>query len=245
MIQQGRSFSQHAAKNETWEEVVLGEQAIERLKHGSGVTLSVKTPLGRLYRVETTFIGTNSQSELFFELPSVLNADLSNYFDAGFKVTVKAISDKGEGAIIQFQSIINNVAYKPFRLLSLSMPHNAHLRPLRNEPRFDVKLDAVVVGQSRELAVKLQDLSANGCRFITDYNGPSFSEAMTLNLVVTKPDNQQQFSLTGTVKNHHKKGSTKQYGLQFDTRGAIQVKALMTQLIFDGSHLSFKKAGAN
>ncbi|MGF1684225.1 PilZ domain-containing protein [Photobacterium minamisatsumaniensis] len=242
---QGRQLKQYVDNGFTEDKIVSGERAMKLLNHGCDVTLSVKTPLGSRYRIETTFIGSNSQNILFFELPSVLHVDISNYFEAGFRVSIKAISDRGEGAVIHFQTFVHDVVSKPFRLLAVAMPHNAHLLPLRNEPRFDVMLKAAVLSSSRDIVVNLTDISANGCGFTSDYNGPSFSQGTKLNLLINKPNSSESYQLSGLIMNNQKRGATKQYGLQFDIAGTEKAKLLMAQLIFDGSQLSFKKTQAS
>jgi len=211
------------------------------INHGSEVTISVRTPIGRSYRIETIFIGTNGNDEIFLELPTISQTEFDNYFYDGFLLTVKAISEKGEGAIVNFKTQISQVVHKPVKLLILSVPLQMSLQQLRTEPRYEVKLQGTIALANRELLVDFKDLSTNGCCFQLEVNGPQFNEDTTVCVEVRDPKTRHIFRLTGQVKNIHKTGARNNYGVMFDDVGQKQAKQLMAQLIFDGSKLSFKQ----
>ncbi|MCW8330896.1 flagellar brake protein [Photobacterium sp. SDRW27] len=223
------------------EKSVPGAEGIAMINHGSEVMISVKTPLGRLYRIETTFIGTNGKDEIFLELPSISQSEFDDYFYDGFWLTVKAISEKGEGAVVNFRTQISQIVHKPIKLLILDVPLKMSLQQLRSEPRYEVKLQGSIALPNRELLVDFKDLSANGCCFQKEVNGPRFDQDTFVCVEVRDPKVGHLFRLTGQVRNIHKSGAMNNYGMMFDEQGQKQAKQLMAQLIFDGSKLSFKQ----
>ncbi|MGR5149681.1 PilZ domain-containing protein [Photobacterium alginatilyticum] len=233
-------LNKHLLSTKSREKTISGNQGIAMVRHGSEVTISIKTPLGRLYRIETVFIGSNSSDEIFFELPEVSKSVIDEYFDQGFWLTVKAISEKGEGAIVNFKTQIMYTILKPTRLLVLELPRTMGLLQLRSEPRYDVKLQGKIALAQRELLVDFKDLSKNGCCFYQDINGPQLREDMAIVVMIQNPASGKVFTLTGLVKSVHRSGSQNYYGMLFDLDGQKQAKALLAQLIFDGSKLSFK-----
>ena len=233
-------LNKHLLSTKSREKTVPGRQGIAMVSHGSDVTVSVKTPLGRLYRVDTIFIGSNGNDEIFLELPAISKPVLDEYFDEGFLLTVKAISDKGEGAIVNFKTQIIHTLHKPVRLLVLTIPRTMNLLQLRSEPRYEVKLQGKIALAQRELLVDFKDLSKNGCCFHQDLNGPQIEEDTHIQIFIKNPSTGKTFRLTGLVKSIHKAGVLKNYGMMFDLDGQKQAKLLLAQLIFDGSKLSFK-----
>ncbi|KOO12242.1 cation tolerance protein CutA, partial [Vibrio xuii] len=78
--------------------------ALAMIEHGGEFTMGITTPVGMTFRCKTAFIGTHSDSIILAELPKVSDNDLNFYFQEGFWSTVRAISPRGEGAVIQFRS---------------------------------------------------------------------------------------------------------------------------------------------
>lgn len=233
-------LKKHLLSTKSREKTIPGLQGIAMVSHGSEVTISVKTPLGRLYRVDTIFIGSNGSDEIFLELPAINKAEFDDYFNDGFWLTVKAISEKGEGAIVNFKTQITQIVHKPVRLLILAVPQSMSLFQLRSEARYEVKLQGLIALAQRELLVDFKDLSKNGCCFLLDLNGPKFDEDTYVIISIHNPLTGKAFRLTGLVKSIHKTGAKNNYGMMFDVDGQKQAKLLLAQLIFDGSKLSFK-----
>ena len=224
------------------EQSVPGLHGMAMINHGSEVTISVKTPLGRLYRIETIFIGTNGKNELFLELPAISQSEFNDYFYGGFWLTVTAISEKGEGAIVRFKTQISQVVHKPVKLLILTIPQQMTLRPLRSEPRYEVKLQGAISLANRNLLVNFKDLSSSGCCFIQEINGPQFQRDASISIDVYNSKAAQCYRLTGIVRNIHRLGALSYCGVMFDSQGQQQARQLLAKLIFDGSKLSFKQS---
>ncbi|UTV29136.1 flagellar brake protein [Photobacterium atrarenae] len=210
------------------------------IQHGSEVTFSIKTPLGRLLRAETIFVGSNGTDSIVLEYPVVSQQAALDYFHEGFWITVKAISEKGEGAQISFKTQIAHLVKKPIRLLILDMPRSVDLLQLRSEARYDVQLQGRISLGQRVLLVDFKDLSKNGCCFRYDLNGPQFEEGRKLTVSIKNPQTNKNYHLSGYIKSIHRSAGANNCGMLFDEFGLEQVKMLLAQLIFDGSKLSFK-----
>ncbi|WP_064604167.1 PilZ domain-containing protein [Photobacterium sp. J15] len=243
MKSKGNELRERFLSNKDREQTVSGSQGIAMINHGSEVTISVKTPLGRWFRAETTFIGTNSRDEVFLELPALSQADFDQYFYDGFWLKVKAISERGEGAVVNFKTQISNILFKPVRLLVLDLPSTAELIQLRSEPRYDVSLQGELSLSNRKVLVEFTDLSKHGCGFYHDVTGLQFEDNTQMLIMVQNPNSGEEYHLSGKVKSKQgqRVGTLNRYGLIFDELGNQQVKRLLSKLIFDGSKLSFRK----
>ncbi len=224
------------------EKQIPGAQGALLIKSSSVVTISIKTPLGRIFRCETAFIGTNSHDYLLFEMPAISKKEIEMYLLEGFNISIKAISDRGEGAVVRFTSKIEHLILKPIGLLVINMPHSMVLTPLRSEPRFEVNLQGKAVLPERQLQVELQDLSHKGCCFQHSIHGPEISLNQKINLFIMNPTLKTYFQLSGSVKSINRIGVFCQYGVMFDQQGRSNTKLLLKQLVFDGTGLSFKKS---
>ncbi|MEH6533304.1 MAG: PilZ domain-containing protein [Photobacterium frigidiphilum] len=222
------------------EESVPGIRGICMINHGSCITISIKTPLGRLFQCETTFIGSNGTDYFILALPEVSPHDLDDYFCEGYWVSIKAISDRGEGAIVRFKTQMDNIIQKPERMITLRIPQIIGLTQLRSEARYEVKLQGHVSISNRLLLVEFKDLSPKGCCFVYGANGPSFDTDNKITIVVKHPVTGQNYRLTGVVRSAQKMSGLNNCGVLFDNDGQDITKQLLAQLIFDGSRLSFK-----
>ncbi|KXI23508.1 PilZ domain-containing protein [Photobacterium sanguinicancri] len=227
--------------NKDREKLIPGAQGALLIKNSSIVTISIKTPLGRIFRCETVFIGTDSHDYLLLEMPSIPKKDIDMYLLEGFNISIKAISDRGEGAIIRFASRIEHLIFKPIGLLAISLPHSMMSTPLRSEPRFEVTLQGKVILSERQLLVELQNLSHKGCCFQHSIHGPEINLDQKVDIFITNPTLKTYFQLSGSIKSINRVGVFCQYGVMFDPQGCSNTKLLLKQLVFDGVGLSFKK----
>lgn len=111
------------------------------ITHGSEITLSVKTPVGQLYQVNSVFIGTNGKDKLFIELPEVNKAERDQFFQLGYRMTIKAVSDKGEGALVRIRTQISHIITEPVPLLVVDIPLKIDVVQLQKESRYDDNLE--------------------------------------------------------------------------------------------------------
>lgn len=241
MNQQLSQIKRRAMENRTRELSKPSLPGLMEISHGSEITLSVKTPVGRLYQVSSVFIGTNGKDKLFIELPKVTKIERDQFFQLGYRMTIKAVSEKGEGALVNVRTKISCIITDPVPLLVVDIPPQIEVVQLRKEPRYNVNIEGKIVLPSRTLNVMLKDLSPSGCSFYIEANGPTIEINSELAIEVMHPRSEVIYLLSGKVCNHQPMGVNKQLGIEFDEAGQHAVRELMSKLIFDGAKLSFKK----
>ncbi|MGR5061895.1 flagellar brake protein [Photobacterium sp. DNB22_13_2] len=241
MSQQLSQIKRRAMENRMRELSKPSLPGLMEITHGSEITLSVKTPVGRLYQVSSVFIGTNGKDKLYIELPKVTKIEREEFFQLGYRMTIKAVSEKGEGALVNVRTKISHIITDPVPLLVVDIPPQIEVVQLRKEPRYDVNIEGKIVLPSRTLKVMLKDLSPSGCSFYIEANGPTIEINKVVSVEVVHPRTEVIYPLSGKVCNHQSLGVNKQLGIEFDDLGQQAVRDLMNKLIFDGAKLSFKK----
>lgn len=223
---------------------VASIDALTMIEHGGEFTMGITTPVGTTFRCKTAFIGTHSDSIILAELPKVADSDLNFFFQEGFWATVRAISPRGEGAIIQFRSQLEYIVKEPIPMVMLSIPKTMQVSQLRKEPRFEVNLSARVTAEDRKLDCEIRDLSKSGCRFITAPLSRSFQVGDKIALVVQIQANSGKIvtfePLFGTVCNLQRSTQCSKYGVQFNEPGKNNAKTLLSHLKFDGTKLTLR-----
>lgn len=216
--------------------------ALAMVEHGGELTISITTPVGRTFRCKTAFIGTHSDSMILAELPKVSDEDLNFYFQEGFWTTVRAISPRGEGAIIHFRSQLQHILKEPMPLVMMSVPKDMQVSQLRKEPRFDVNLEAKASTENRKMDCEIRDLSKSGCRFFAPPLSRPFQVGDDIELIVQVRNGKQiQFEpLFGTVCNLQRSMHYARYGVQFNEMGRNNAKTLLSHLKFDGTKLALR-----
>ncbi|MCQ1059855.1 flagellar brake protein [Photobacterium sp. DNB23_23_1] len=241
MNQQLSQIKRRAMESRTRELSKPSLPGLMEVSHGSEITLSVKTPVGQLYQVSSVFIGTNGKDKLFIELPKVTKIEREQFFQLGYRVTIKAVSEKGEGALVNVRTKLSHIITDPVPLLVVDIPPQINVVQLRKEPRYNVSLEGKIVLPNRVVHVVLKDLSSSGCSFYLEANGPTIEINSHLAIEIVHPSTELMYPLSGKVCNHQLMGGNKQLGIEFDDLGQQAVRELMSKLIFDGAKLSFKK----
>lgn len=215
--------------------------AMGMVKHGSEVTLNVTTPVGTKFITTSLFIGCHSNNSALIEIPNISDDDLKFYFQEGFWVNVKALSHRGEGAIIPFRAQIKHRLEEPFPVLVLTLPNTMQVYQLRKEVRYEVNLQAKVHLNDYKTDCEIRDLSKSGCRFITSPMSRQIQvgEMVSLNIVLGERG-PMLAPLKGKVCNLQKSTHYARYGVQFDDFGKANAKNLLGQLKFNGTKLMLK-----
>lgn len=214
--------------------------ALAMVEHGGELTIGITTPVGTTFRCKTAFIGTHSDSIILAELPRVSDDDLEFFFQEGFWATVRAISPRGEGAVVHFRSQLQHIFRAPIPMVSLSIPQTMQVTQLRKEPRFDVNLEARVVASSHKLDCEIRDLSKSGCRFITAPLSKPFQVGDEIALHVKNGRTNHFDPLFGKVCNLQRSMHYARYGISFNTHGKNNAKTLLGHLKFNGTKLTLK-----
>ncbi len=215
--------------------------ALAMVAHGSEMHFSITTPVGTTFTGTTSFIGTHSDNYILIEVPDVSKDDYAYYFQEGFWLNIRALSQRGEGAIIRFRSQIRHIVSTPIPMVLIAIPTTMEVAQLRKEPRFEVNLAAKAMLNNDKFSCEIRDLSKNGCSFVT----PALSKAMnvgdTISLHVPLSKNSNvAIPLAGLVCNVQSSNHYNRYGMKFEDYGIENAKKLLARLKFDGSKLALK-----
>ncbi|MDV7104813.1 flagellar brake protein [Vibrio sp. TH_r3] len=242
------------------ESTINSTDAIDMVSHGSELTVNLTTPVGIKYMGKTNFVGTHSNNLILMEVPNISEEDQNYFFQEGFWMNVRAISQKGEGALIYFRAQIMHILKEPIPLVMISIPSMMKIHQLRKEPRYDVSLKACVeiansdnftntsdaatstkAGQNK-IECEVRDLSKGGCRFITSPLAKKFDvgEEVVINIMTSANSKVKLLPLHGKICNLQSSMHFAKYGLRFDSTGKAHVKSLLSLLKFDGVKLTLK-----
>ncbi|WP_070969139.1 PilZ domain-containing protein [Vibrio sonorensis] len=215
--------------------------ALAMVEHGSEMTIGITTPVGTTFRCKTNFIGFHSQNLVMIELPKVSHDDLEFFFQEGFWMAVRAISPRGEGAVVHFRSQLLYVINAPVPMAAISVPQTMQVTQLRKEPRYDVNLAAKIISATHKADCEVRDLSKSGCRFITPPLAKTFQVGEEVALEVTTGKRGEHFApLYGKICNLQRSTHYARYGVAFNEKGRNNAKNLLGHLKFDGTRLSLR-----
>lgn len=234
-----KNDQQHAERSVS---VLNSTDALAMVEHGGELTIGISTPVGTTFRCKTSFIGTHSNNVVLAELPKISEDDLEYFFQEGFWATVRAISPRGEGAVIHFRGQLQHVLTSPLPIVALSVPQTMQVTQLRKEPRFDVNLSAKVVAESHRLDCEIRDLSKGGCRFITAPLSRPFQvgEEIALQVQLNTLKDTQFEPLYGKICNLQRSMHYARYGVAFTDSGKNNAKVLLGHLKFNGTKLTLR-----
>ncbi len=224
------------------ETIVNSTDAIDMISHGSEITINITTPVGIKYMGRTRFIGSHSANLLLLEIPELSEEDQQYFFQEGFWVNIRAISQRGEGAIIHFRSQILHVIAEPVAIAMISIPGMMNVNQLRKEPRYDVNLKARACINNQRIECEIRDLSKGGCRFITSPLAKHFDigDNIFLEILTGKSAGIQLHPLEGSICNLQSSVHYAKYGMKFNEAGSDNVKTLLSHLKFNGTKLALK-----
>ncbi|WED24800.1 flagellar brake protein [Vibrio sp. JC009] len=224
------------------ESTINSTDAIDMINHGSELTINITTPVGIKYMGKARFIGSHSDNLFLIEPPEISGEDYDYFFQEGFWINIKAISQRGEGAIVQFRSQIEHISHDPMKMVMVKIPGMVKIHQLRKEPRYDVNLEARAVVGSRKIECEIRDLSKGGCRFVTSSLANSFhvGDDISLEIITNNKSKVQLLPLQGHICNLQSSLHYAKYGIQFDDIGSANVKTLLSYLKFDGTKLALK-----
>ncbi|KJY82118.1 cation tolerance protein CutA [Vibrio galatheae] len=222
--------------------VLNSTDALAMVEHGGELTIGITTPVGTTFRCKTAFIGTHSDNVILAELPKISDDDLDFFFQAGFWATIRAISPRGEGAIVHFRGQLQHILKAPVAIFTLSVPQTMQVTQLRKEPRFDVNLTTKVIADSHKLDSEIRDLSKSGCRFITAPLSRPFQigDDIELHVQLGSQKGKPFEPLFGKVCNLQRSLHYARYGVAFTDNGKENAKVLLGHLKFDGTKLTLR-----
>ena len=118
-------------------------------------------------QLKSTYIGLQVNHALLFQFPKSKNIVCSSFLPEGNIINVKAVSTQGEGIILSFKTTILRLYPAPFPMLATSIPESIQLQLIRKEPRFNMDLAAKMRWETSEVNGEIEDISCNGCCFVT------------------------------------------------------------------------------
>lgn len=216
--------------------------ALAMIEHGGELVIGITTPVGTTFRCKTSFIGSHSDNVILAELPKISEDDLDFFFQEGFWATIRAISPRGEGAIIHFRSQLQHILREPVAIFTLSIPQVMQVTQLRKEPRFEVNLAAKVIAESHRLDCEIRDLSKSGCRFVTAPLSRPFQvgEEIALHVQLKSQKGTEFEPIVGTVCNLQRSLHYARYGVAFSEEGKESARVVLSHLKFDGTKLTLR-----
>lgn len=214
--------------------------ALAMVEHSSELTLSITTPVGTKFVCRTPFIGTHTDKFLLVEMPKISADDLQYFFQEGFWMNIRAISPRGEGALIHFRSQLMHILQELIPMAFLSIPNTMQVSQLRKEPRFELNLVSKVLFDEHRGDCELRDLSRSGCRFITPPLGKTYQvgDLVALEIFSDLRGTKTFPPLTGKICNLQRSLHHARYGLEFNEEGRNNAKNLLAQLKFNGTKLT-------
>ncbi len=214
--------------------------ALAMVEHSSELKLSITTPVGTKFICKTPFIGTHSDRYLLAEVPNISNEDKGFFFQEGFWINVRAISARGEGAMIHFRSQLLHVIQEPVPFVMLSIPNSMQVTQLRKEPRYEVNLPGKVIADEHKANCEVRDLSKCGCRFIAPPIGRNYQvgDIVSIELFADQKGTRVFAPLTGRICNLQRSTHYARYGMEFNAVGQLNAKNLLSQLKFNGTKLT-------
>ncbi|SON52507.1 flagellar brake protein [Vibrio tapetis] len=224
------------------ETIMKSSEALAMVSHSSDLTINITTPVGIKYQGTTSFIGTHGSDYILLEMPEMSDEDHEYFLQEGFWMNIRAISPRGEGALLYFRSQILHIIETPVQMMLISIPSTIKVLQLRKEPRYDVALSAVIYCNEHKVEAEVRDLSKGGCRVETSPLVRTFqvNDTIRVELVVRTKTNVSLPVLTGKICNLQRSKHNAKYGLVFDDPGKEGVKKLLACLKFDGSKLALK-----
>lgn len=214
--------------------------ALAMVEHSSELKLNITTPVGTRFICRTAFIGTHSDRYLLAEVPNISSEDMEFYFQEGFWINIRALSTRGEGAMIHFRSQLLHVIQEPIPFVMLSIPNTMQVTQLRKEPRYEVNLPGKVLAEEHKANCEVRDLSKSGCRFIAPPIGRTYQvgDIVSVELYADQRGSRVFAPLTGRICNLQRSTHYARYGMEFNELGQANAKNLLSQLKFNGTKLT-------
>jgi hypothetical protein len=216
--------------------------ALAMVEHGSELVLNVTAPVGTKFVCRTAFIGTHSNSYILAEIPNISDSDFKYFFQEGFWTNIRAISPRGEGALIHFRSQLLHVLHEPIPLAMFSIPNTMQITQLRKEPRYEVQLLGKVSQGKHKMECEVRDISKHGCRLFTPPIGRTYAVGEIVTIEVFTDENMRHLfgTLEGKICNLQRSVHYARYGLQFTDSGKNNVRQLLNRLRFNGTKLTLQ-----
>jgi hypothetical protein len=213
--------------------------ALALVEHGSELTINIRTPVGTKFVCQTTLIGTHTDNYILTEIPNISSDDFGYFFQKGFWSNLRAISPRGEGAVVYFRSQLLHIIQEPVPIALFSVPSTMQVTRLRKEPRFEVNLTGKAISRDHKIDCEIRDISRSGCRFVTSPLGTPYQVEDNVSIQLLIANTNFTFGdLDGHICNVQRSTHYARYGLEFSESGRINAADLLNKLKFTGTKLT-------
>ena len=226
--------SQEQAQDKNTPSLLSAEKGLHLLPINATVVLDVVRSADLKEKYKTIYIGMQPNHALLFQLPANAAVKHSILLKEGNIATVRAVSTKGEGAILAFKTTIIRVYSPPFPMIAVTIPKKIQLKLIRNEPRFNVNLPAQLELDGVNIAGSVADISCNGCCFYSDAMEQDLLYKQ-VTILLKDSATSRQYKLNGEVKNIKKIKTTDHLGISFDEESQTTIQQLLQEFILQGS----------
>lgn len=231
MIGYGLGLSQ---REETGDIVsISADKALPLLLHGTPTTLDI--PLGHQFseKIKTLFVGRQINSALLFQIPASVYPDAKKILQEGTPLTVRGISNQGEGAVLAFRTTVLRHYSPPNPMVALSIPETMQVRQLRSEPRFELDIPMTVDIDNYSFSGNITDISCSGCGVLCE-NHSFLEKDKEIQIRINKLNNGKEYILNGLIRNVREKSSSCTLGIYFNENGLISAQTLLQDIILKG-----------
>ncbi|WP_033138953.1 PilZ domain-containing protein [Aeromonas finlandensis] len=216
---------------------IQGPDVMDYLYPASKVGIEVITPTGQLRSLPAVLIGADKARVVYFSLPATTPADAALYCQPGYRATAAIICERGIGAMICFEGLIDQFNKQP-QLFTMRQPETITLFKIRKEVRYPISCEGIALLDQRPLNIHLVDFSLAGCAFSTDHQAPAIPLNHPIELRLSAPtSNGVPYQLTGTVRNQRQINNYPVYGMQFDSAAQQQSGTFLQHLEFNGHQM--------
>lgn len=226
-------------------QAIQGSDVLLYLQPASQAGIQVNLPTGKTKRLPAVLVGLDRQPYLYFTFHAINREDLLSYCKPGYRVHVSVICERGLGAMVHFDSVIELAGETPL-LITTRVPKQVTINKIRRETRYPVNLTGWTTNGDTKIPIQLTDISFEGCAFKTSYLAPPLKMQHPIVLRFQPlEDGQDPLLLSGIICNQGKLLDNIVYGVKFDQDGQRNSNALFMNLEFNGQMMVSKTPDAD
>lgn len=222
-------------------QTVEGAEVLFFLQCASQAGIKINTPTGKWKQLPAVLVGMDRQSNLYFSFSHSHRDELLACCRPGYRVHVSIICERGLGAMVHFDSVIEQVG-DILLLATTKVPKQVVINQIRKETRYPVALSGWTTNGDTKIPIELTDLSFDGCAFTTSFLSPPLKTQQPITLRIQQSWSRgEELSLSGMICNQRKLQGNFVYGMKFDQDGRINSRSIFMQLEFNGQMMVAKQ----
>lgn len=204
-------------------------QNLGMLQAGSPVTIELSTPAGQKGRFRTYYIGYLPKKYVLIQYPdSTKLGKFSSYIKQGLGITVRALIEGKEGAVVAFVSVIRQTLQTPSRILVVDFPTKVTIQKLRDAVRIETDITAAVLVNKQQWRAQISDISAQGCHlYINNGEELILTDKSQVDIVVEGYQSLDRVKISAVICNSRQLSSGISFGVRFDEKGLSSATKLL------------------